>query len=518
MEITAPQHFLNFFPLPQGHGSLRPACIAKVYWLTLSGTPFLHPESRLAVYLAVLLSVLQGISMRGAKILVSLSALAANATPFEVGVLAATFAVFPLLLAVYAGKVSDRIGVRRPIVAGAAVIAAGLALPLAIPGMAGLLAASALIGLGHIFFHVSIHNLIGGYGEGEARTRNFATFALGASIAAFFGPSLGGISIDFWGFRATHALLAAIALLPALILVALPWIVPPRPVQSKPEEGGGSLELLRDRGLLRTLVMSGVTLTGIELFTFYFPVYGRAVGLSASAIGLVMSCYAVAAFLVRMGMPRATRSLGEVGVLTASLFVAGVTYLLVPFVSQAPLLGLMAFLLGIGLGCAQPLTIILTYNHAPPGRSAPPSGCCRYSSPTAPSCSPGGSSPWRKARRGGTRMARAVLALSIALASLAAQAQAPAGDAARGKAAYLKNWCHTCHGTVGQGGDRGSGPRIAYDVMPYEAFAQMVRRPRQSMPRYDKQFLGDQELADIYAYVASQKRGPKASEIPLLKD
>jgi MFS family permease len=93
------------------------------------------------------------------------------------------------------------------------------------------------------------------------------------------------------------------------------------------------------------------------------------VGLTATAIGMVMSCYAVAAFLVRMGMPRATRRIGEVGVLTASLFMAGATYFLVPLVSLAPLLGLMAFLLGIALGCAQPLTIILTYNHAPPGRS-----------------------------------------------------------------------------------------------------------------------------------------------------
>ena len=323
----------------------------------------------MAVYLAVLLSVLQGISMRGAKILVSLSALAAGASPFEVGVLAAMFAVFPLALAVYAGKASDRIGVKRPIVAGAAVIGMGIALPLAVPGIAGLLLASALIGLGHIFFHVSIHNLVGAYGEGEARTRNFATFALGASVAAFIGPALGGISIDLWGFRAAHAILAVIAVLPALLLALIPGIIPARAPHSKPERGGGSLELLRDRGLVRTLVMSGVTLTGIELFTFYFPVYGRAVGLSASAIGIVMSCYAVAAFIVRMGMPRATRSLGEVGVLTASLFVAGATYLMVPFVSEAPLLGLMAFLLGIGLGCAQPLTIILTYNHAPPGRS-----------------------------------------------------------------------------------------------------------------------------------------------------
>ncbi len=321
------------------------------------------------VYLAVLMALLQGISMRGAKILVSLSALAQGATPFQVGVLAAMFAAFPLLLAVYAGKISDRIGVRRPLLAGSAIIAIGLAAPLAIAGIAGLLVASALVGLGHIFFHVSIHNLIGGYGGGEARTRNFATFSLGASISAFIGPALGGISIDLSGFAPTHALLAVIALTPALVLALYPGVVPPRVARSKAEASGGSFALLQDAGLRRTLIMSGVTLTGIELFTFYFPVYGRSVGLSASAIGLVMSSYAVAAFLVRLGMPHATRRLGEVGVLTASLFFAGAVYLLVPLVSDAPLLALMAFLLGIGLGCAQPLTIILTYNHAPPGRS-----------------------------------------------------------------------------------------------------------------------------------------------------
>ncbi len=307
--------------------------------------------------------------MRGAKILLSLSALAGGATPFQVGVLAAMFAAFPLLLAVYAGKVSDRIGVTRPILGGALMIAVGIAVPLAVEGLVGLLAAAALVGLGHIFFHVSIHNLIGAFGGSEDRARNFATFSLGASISAFIGPSLSGFSIDLWGFPATHAMLACIALTPALLLLARPAIVPARAPHTKSENTGGSFALMRDAGLRRTLIMSGVTLTGIELFTFYFPVYGRSIGLSASAIGLVMSSYAVAAFLVRMGMPSATRRIGEVGVLTASLFIAGATYLLVPLVSQAPLLAAIAFLLGLGLGCAQPLTIILTYNHAPPGRS-----------------------------------------------------------------------------------------------------------------------------------------------------
>jgi MFS family permease len=73
--------------------------------------------------------------------------------------------------------------------------------PLAHPGLAGLLACATLIGLGHIFFHVSVHNLIGAYGDGDARTRNFATFSLGASISAFLGPSMTGFSIDGLGLR-----------------------------------------------------------------------------------------------------------------------------------------------------------------------------------------------------------------------------------------------------------------------------------------------------------------------------
>jgi mono/diheme cytochrome c family protein len=109
------------------------------------------------------------------------------------------------------------------------------------------------------------------------------------------------------------------------------------------------------------------------------------------------------------------------------------------------------------------------------------------------------------------------LAAALAALAMAAQAEAPAGNAARGKAAYMKNMCYTCHGTAGQGGDRGSGPRIAYDVWPWEGFAQQVRHPREAMPRYDVMHVSDADLADIYAYVASMKRGVKASEIDLLK-
>src|SRR5205085_8790562 len=118
---------------------------------------------------------------------------------------------------------------------------------------------------------------------------------------------------------------------------------------------------------------------------------------------------------------------------------------------------------------------------------------------------------------GGGHMKRTLVTLAAAFA-ITAHAQAPNGDAARGKAAFMKNMCYTCHGSVGQGGDRGSGPRIAYDTWPFEAFAQQTRRPRESMPRYAKEFLPDAELADIHAYISSFKRGAKAADITLLKE
>jgi mono/diheme cytochrome c family protein len=111
---------------------------------------------------------------------------------------------------------------------------------------------------------------------------------------------------------------------------------------------------------------------------------------------------------------------------------------------------------------------------------------------------------------------RTILAM-VSMVAACAWAQAPAGDAKRGQGLYMKNMCYTCHGTAGQGGDRGSGPRIAYDVWPWEGFVQQVRHPRESMPRYDAKFISDAEMADIYAYVASMKKGAKAADIPLLR-
>lgn len=322
------------------------------------------------IYLIVCLAVLNAVALKASKVLVALYAIELGANPLAIGVLISTYAVFPLLLAVYAGKVSDRFGVRLPMLFGSMGLSVGLLCPYFVPQLASLYVSAAIVGMSFVFFHVSVHNLVGSLGDAEARTRNFSTFSLGAALSGFMGPLFAGFSIDHLGHAPTYLYLSLFSALPAIFLILFPHLFPKATVKHNGETDGASvLDLFRHAPLRRIFITSGMVLTGIDLYLFYFPIYGRSIGLSATLIGIVLSMYAAAAFVVRVGMPALVRRSSEDTVLTYSLFVAGATYLLFPFFENVYVLGIISFVLGLGLGCGQPLSIILTYNRAPVGRS-----------------------------------------------------------------------------------------------------------------------------------------------------
>jgi MFS family permease len=322
-----------------------------------------------AIYLTVLLSVLNQIGLKGSRVLTVLYAIHLDAPPAAIGILVSAYAVCPLLLAVQAGRVSDRMGVRWPMVLGSFVVTASLLLPAFWPTLASLYISSILMGTGNIFFHVSAHNLVGSLGDAQARTANFGTFSLGAAISGLIGPVLAGYLIDHFSYAAGYVTLAAATAIPGMILLFHHRFIPKKISASKKERAGGVRELLRIKSLRGTYITSGLILTGIDLFNFYMPIYGRSIGLGAFEIGVVVGMQAAAAFVVRLWMPWMSKRYGEVRVLTWSLLMSGMTYFLFPMFDSVYVLAAVSFLLGLGLGCGQPLSIILTYNHSPPSRA-----------------------------------------------------------------------------------------------------------------------------------------------------
>ena len=108
----------------------------------------------------------------------------------------------------------------------------------------------------------------------------------------------------------------------------------------------------------------------------------------------------------------------------------------------------------------------------------------------------------------------ALAAGAVALASAPAFA---AGDAAKGKAAFMKYGCWQCHGTEGQGSAiTSAGKVLAPDPMPLDTFIAFVRSTDRAMPPYSEKILPNEDLADMHAYLASIPKAKDYKSIPLL--
>jgi MFS family permease len=323
----------------------------------------------MSIYLITLLNVVNGISLRGSRVLLSLFAIHLGAGAFEIGILISMSSIFQLFLGIYAGRASDRYGFRLPMLFGSLGSSISMMVPYVYPHLVSLYVSRALTGVSFIFFAVAIQNLAASLGGVEMRTRNLSTFSLGQSISGLVGPVLVGFSIDHAGHATSYLYLGLLALLPVLALFTFPQIVPKGHGRKEKVARSNVLELARIAPLRRTLLTGAIIFSGVDLLSFYVPIYGHSIGLSASTIGIILGAYAGAAFVVRMIMPALVKRAGEEKILTLSLFASGVTYLLFPFFQNPWVLTMIAFMLGLSLGCGQPLSMMLTYSRSPEGRA-----------------------------------------------------------------------------------------------------------------------------------------------------
>lgn len=324
------------------------------------------------IHVAALITLLvQGCHI-GSRVVASLLAISLGANAFQVGLLISVYAVFPLMLGVYSGRLSDRFGPRRPMIAGASVVGVGLALPFVWPSLPALFVSAVLIGIGFVFFNVSNQTLGGGLGSSADRTHNFATLGLGYASGHFFGPVIAGYAIDHFGHRWGYLIFAVLTVLPIAMLVFDKRL---EAVHSKPvSEKRNALELLRLPLLRRAILVSALITTGWDLYGFYVPIYGHSIGLSASTIGNILGVFALATFVVRTVVARFTNRFGIERVLAAAAFAAALLFIPFALVTYIPVLFALSFLIGLALGCSQPLTLNLAYNHAPAGRSGEATG------------------------------------------------------------------------------------------------------------------------------------------------
>ncbi|MDB5808060.1 MAG: hypothetical protein JWN94_182 [Betaproteobacteria bacterium] len=317
---------------------------------------------------ALALALFNMSSMRAGRVLLVLYALNLGAAPATVGLLAATFSAFPALLSWHAGKLADRFGSRWLLVIGALGGGLGILIPYFYPGITSIFIAAAANGISLSIYNVSLQNVVGLLSTPQNRTQSFSNYSLTNSVGSLAGPLIAGFSIEHLDYNASCLPLALLALVP-LGMLAIWGASLPRGTGRTKDAGGGIREMLAAKGVSRTLATSSLLQTGQDLFQFYLPVYAHGVGLSASAIGVVLAMNSAAAFVVRLVLVRLIARYKEDRVLAWAFFVGAVSFAVLPMFSGATALAIVAFAFGLGMGCGQPIVTMQMFSNSVAGRS-----------------------------------------------------------------------------------------------------------------------------------------------------
>lgn len=332
------------------------------------------PATPSAIFRIIAIASLAHAVFVSARVGAALYALKRHDSALWVGALLALFAVAPLFTAVRAGRWIDRSGGRAPLVWALALLWIGCALPAFTPQGFGLFPAlilsSILIGTGQMLALIAVQHWLGEQAGERERIRMFSWLSLGIALASIAGPLISGALIDTLGYRAIYQTLVLAATIAAALLwrnlqllpchaKALPAAVP------KP-----ALDLLRYPMLRKVLLAAILVSMSWDLQSVMVPLHGHAVGLAAVSVGFILSSFAVATLIVRAIMPWLVGRWPAARILGLTMASAAMAFAIFPLFSSLPGLVATAFLLGLGLGAAQPGIMSLLYEHTPVGRGA----------------------------------------------------------------------------------------------------------------------------------------------------
>ncbi len=285
----------------------------------------------------------------------------------SVGLLLSLFAVAPIVLSLWAGRLADRHGFHRPVGVGVVLAGSGALLALAVQQLWAIAIGCLLCGGAVAVAAVAMQREAGLMAEapGELK-RIFSWMALGPALSNALAPIIAGLLIDHVGMTASFGFAA---LLPALAW-ALACQVPrhaPEPISRSYREPA-AWHLFRLPAFRRLMLVNLVMSACWDAHSFVVPVVGHARGLSASSIGIVLGSFAVAATCVRLAIVRFADDLDEIRALRTAMVVAMLTFLAYAWLPGT--VGLMcgSAVLGTALGSVQPMVLAMLHHVTPPER------------------------------------------------------------------------------------------------------------------------------------------------------
>lgn len=311
------------------------------------------------------------VALFAARTAASYAGLELGADTAVIGVIAASFAVIPIVIALPVGALAGKL-VWIAVVPQlpAVVLVAACILGAVARTLPLLLIACALIGVANLGILLGAQAWISRSAPADRYNDGFGWMTAGMALGQAVGPlitsvaigpvepSLKGVSITFWACAAVAVLIVVVFTTTAVRRYDVP--------DGAATDGVGVVGILHTPGVTRYIVVSAAVLTSVDIVTAYLPVIGAQAGISPVAVGAMLAVRGVASMLSRLLLGPLGRRFGQRALIVTSVLGAAVC---LAVIAATPLPVVMFIALGAGgllLGMGQPLTMTAVAVALPP--------------------------------------------------------------------------------------------------------------------------------------------------------
>lgn len=304
-----------------------------------------------------------------ARLATTYRAVAIGLDPNLAGALAAAFAILPMFLVVWFGRMTDRHGIKPATLIGAGVILLAVGLLWLVPAsLPSLFAGIAILGVGQTLHYSGLQMVIPLVSTRHHRDAILGNYLLATSLGDALAPLVIGLSdsshpADIASLLYLVAAVGGAALCAVVLVLCL--IIKRHDLHgiALPQIGA----IVRTPGLLLILVAGSICATAQDLMITYVPILGLERGIAPGVVGLMLTTISLAAVASRAVFGLVSRRWGRnrLAVGAALLACLGLTTLAVPMPQPLQFIGLP--LIGFGLGSAGTATLAILLAISPRG-------------------------------------------------------------------------------------------------------------------------------------------------------
>ena len=296
--------------------------------------------------------------------MITYRAIELDANTVQIGIVAALYALFPVLLALQFGSWVGKIGEGKFLIAGTVSLAASALALVFANSIVTLAIATAFAGVSHLACMVAGQSMVALRVPRENYDKYFGYYTFSASLGHLIGPLIAAVvagsdgtlpkstsSAFFFGF-----ILCVLALVPVI-----KWRNERPSVTGGTDQGTytAALGLMKKPGILAAIYVSLAISSVADVLVVFLPLFGTENNFSPYAIGIILAIRAGTTMISRLFLGRLSNRFSTYQLLMVSTIVSVIACAAMAFAKTPLELGLIVFIAGFSLGIGQPLTMSL---------------------------------------------------------------------------------------------------------------------------------------------------------------